>query len=87
MYSRRVKRTTRPVCPRRLACERRFAPIRARAALGLGFLGVYVDPARNEAGRGDRDISADGAPVAAMVVTAREDLEIARQVRTLIPVG
>ena len=43
----------------------RSAPIRAMAADGLGFLGVAVDAARNEApGDGDREVSPDGAAVA-----------------------
>jgi len=58
--------------------------IRSRAADGLGFLGVALDPSRNENGDRDRLISADGAPVQALVIAAREDLEIARQVRTLL---
>ncbi len=60
------------------------APIRSRAADGLGFLGVSLDAARNEGGNGDRLISAEGAPVSALVIAAREDLEIARQVRGLL---
>ena len=39
-----------------------------------------VDPARNE-GAGDREIGARNARVRTFVVAAREDLEIARQVR------
>jgi acetate kinase len=58
--------------------------VRALAADGLGFLGVALDPARNEAGSGDRDISADDASVRAYVVRAREDLEIAREVRAVL---
>jgi acetate kinase len=58
--------------------------IRARAAAGLGFLGVAVDAGRNAAARGDTDITAPGAAVRAFVVAAREDLEIARQVRDVL---
>ncbi len=58
--------------------------IRARAAATLGFLGVAVDPARNAAGLPDRRIGVDGAPVETFVVEAREDLEIARQVREVL---
>jgi acetate kinase len=61
--------------------------VRAAAAAGLGFLGVSVDEARNDAVRGDGDIGAAGAAVRAFVVTAREDLEMARQVRGLGPPG
>ena len=54
-----------------------------RAEMGerLGFLGIAVDAAQNAAARGDVDVSAEGADVRTLVVTAREDLEIARQVR------
>ncbi|BCJ33194.1 acetate kinase [Actinocatenispora thailandica] len=58
--------------------------VRAGAAGGLGFLGVALDAARNEGAQGDADISAAGAPVRTAVVTAREDAEIAGQVRTLL---
>jgi acetate kinase len=61
--------------------------VRAGAVAGLEFLGVAVNPGRNAAARGDADISAAGAPVAALVVTAREDLEIAREVREVLGRG
>jgi acetate kinase len=57
--------------------------IRQAAAAGLGFLGVRLDGERNAAARGDADIGELAAPVAAVVITAREDREIARQVRAL----
>jgi acetate kinase len=60
------------------------AEVRGRAADGLEFLGVHVDPQRNIHLQGDTDISAEGAPVRTLVIAAREDLEIARQVRTLL---
>ncbi|HXF36387.1 MAG TPA: acetate/propionate family kinase [Actinomycetota bacterium] len=61
------------------------ARIRAQACQGLGFLGVALDPARNEVSdAGDRDLSSPGARVRAVVVLAREDLEIAREVRRLL---
>jgi acetate kinase len=56
--------------------------IRSRAV--PGFLGAAVDEPRNVAAMGDADISATGAPVATVVVTAREDIEVARQVRALL---
>jgi acetate kinase len=62
----------------------RSAPIRASTAAGLGFLGVAVDGARNATPRGDADVSADSASVRTLVIPAREDLEIARQVRALL---
>jgi acetate kinase len=58
--------------------------VRADAAAGLGFLGVRVDPGANADVRGDADISAEGAKARTLVVTAREDLEVARQVRALL---
>ena len=62
----------------------RSAPIRARAADGLGFLGIGVDRARNAAPELDAEISSNGAVVSTFVVAAREDLEIARGVRSAL---
>ncbi len=60
--------------------------VRARAMKGLAFLGITVDPARNEAvpEPADREIGPSDAPVRTFVVAAREDLEIARQVRACL---
>jgi acetate kinase len=58
--------------------------IRAAAADGLGFLGVRIDHARNRTAAGDRDLTAQGAQAQAVVLTAREDLEIVRQVREVL---
>jgi acetate kinase len=58
--------------------------VRAGATEGLGFLGLAIDRARNEMGTGDRNLSTEGAAVVSLVVTAREDLEIDRQVRSLL---
>ena len=55
--------------------------IRRRAMDGLGFLGIATDPASNDEGAGDREIGAPAAAVRALVIAAREDIEIARQVR------
>jgi acetate kinase len=60
------------------------AEIRAGAATGLSFLGVAVDGARNEGASGDVDISGAGAGVRTVVIRAREDLEIAGQVRSVL---
>jgi acetate kinase len=56
--------------------------VRAQTAASLGFLGVRIDPARNTA-TADAEISHQSAAVRTLVITAREDLEIARQVRGL----
>ena len=56
--------------------------VRSRAA--PAFLGAALDGPRNQSATGDADISAPGARVATVVVTAREDLEVARQVRAVL---
>jgi acetate kinase len=58
--------------------------VRAGAAAGLGFLGVAVDPAENAAASSDADITGPGAMTRTLVITAREDVEIARQTRELL---
>jgi len=58
--------------------------VRSGAITGLGFLGVAIDEARNEACRGDDDLSAPDARAATLVVVAREDLQIALEVRELL---
>jgi acetate kinase len=58
--------------------------IRERAAAGLGFLGVALNADANAAAHADAEIGATGAPTRTLVVTAREDLEVARQVRALL---
>ena len=55
--------------------------VRTLVADGLGFLGVALDQGSNEAGAEDREIGADGARVRTLVIAAREDLEIAHEVR------
>jgi acetate kinase len=56
------------------------ARLRAAAAVRLGFLGVAVDQGLNASASADADITAEGALVRTLVVTASEDLEIARAV-------
>jgi acetate kinase len=55
--------------------------VRHAAAAGLGFLGVAIDDDRSAATTADGEISPRDAGVRTLVVTAREDIEIARQVR------
>ncbi len=62
----------------------RSATVRGLAAQALAFLGVELDAARNETARPDADISAQGASVRTVAITAREDLEVARQVRAAL---
>jgi acetate kinase len=59
----------------------RSAGVRARAGEGLGFLGVAIDSSQNSAAHSDVEISAADATVATLVIAAREDREIASQVR------
>jgi acetate kinase len=62
----------------------RSAPIRAAAAAGLGFLGVALDEARNAAAVPDADVGAANSGVRVLVLEAREDAEIARQVHDVL---
>jgi acetate kinase len=58
--------------------------IRGRTAADLAYLGVVVDADANAAIAGDGEISPDGAPVRTLVIAAREDLEIVREVRAVL---
>jgi len=61
------------------------ARVRAEALATLGFLGIEIDPARNEApARGIRRISTDTSKVEVLVVPTDEELEIARQALSLV---
>jgi acetate kinase len=57
---------------------------RARIAERLAFLGVELEPGVNGAADGDADVSAPGAAVRTLVVTAREEIVAARAVRVLL---
>ena len=61
----------------------RAPAIRSRAAEGLGFLGIALDPGRNGQAP-DAEIGAARASVRAFVVEAREDLQVARGVRRVL---
>jgi len=60
------------------------ASVRERATGGLGFLGIAIDPGLNSRHASDREISRDDSIVRTFVLVAREDLEIARQVRQVV---
>ena len=62
-------------------------PVRSAAVDGLGFLGLELDPDANDDAEGDSTIGTAGSPVAIVVVTSREDLEIAGQVRAVVGGG
>ena len=59
--------------------------IRRRAIAGLEFLGLSVEPERNNAAsREPRFISPDGSPAAVLVIPTNEELEIARETRDAV---
>lgn len=58
--------------------------VREGAAEGLGFLGVAIDKAANRSAKPDLEVTGSGSRVRVLVVAAREDLEIAREVRATL---
>jgi acetate kinase len=58
--------------------------IRARAAERLEFLGVRIDTERSVTPSGDTEITGQGATTRSWVIAAREDLEMAREVREVL---
>lgn len=58
--------------------------LRSDAGRRLTFLGVAVDEAVNAAATPDTDISEPGATVRTLVVSAREDLQVARETREVL---
>jgi acetate kinase len=65
----------------------RSALARARVCERLGFLGVTLDAARNEAAEPDADVAAAGSRARIVVLEAREDLVAARAARTVLATG
>jgi acetate kinase len=61
--------------------------VRADAVAGLGFLGLALDDAANQSVSDDGAIGLDSAPAATLVVRAREDVQIAREVRAVLTTG
>lgn len=62
----------------------RAPAIRAAVAERLAHLGLAIDDALNAAPESDLDVSASSAPARTLVITAREDLQIARETRQLL---
>jgi acetate kinase len=58
--------------------------VRAALADALAHLGLAVDPGRNRATTTDGEISAPASAARTVVVIAREDLEIRRQVLAVL---
>lgn len=61
--------------------------IRTLAVERLSHLGLAIDQSLNDAAEGDVDISAPGSGVRVLVLRSREDLEIARLVRSVVSQG
>jgi acetate kinase len=62
----------------------RAAPVRSAAAAGLGFVGVALDAVANADAVADVEVGAPESAVRVLVIEAREDAEIARQVHELL---
>jgi len=62
----------------------RAPAVRAAAVEGLDYLGIRLDPERNFSADGDADLSPPHASASVLLIHAREDLEIARQVRAAL---
>jgi acetate kinase len=61
------------------------APEVRHAAVGaLGFLGIFIDDGLNRAVTGDFEITGPNAQVATVVVSSREDVQMARETRALL---
>jgi acetate kinase len=60
------------------------ARVRARICERLAFLGVEVDPARNDGAELDCDIATGGSAVRVLAIKAREALIVARAVRQVL---
>jgi len=59
-------------------------PVRAATVSGLRFLGLEIEPTLNTNLVTDGDISAPSAQVPTLVIKAREDVEVAREVRRVL---
>ncbi len=59
-------------------------PVREQACARLAHLGVALDAEANRDADADTDISTDGSPVRVLVLTAREDLQIAGEARRVM---
>ncbi|HHN46716.1 MAG TPA: acetate kinase, partial [Planctomycetes bacterium] len=63
------------------------AEFRSAVCADLGFLGITIDPVKNEKEKGDRNISAAGASAAVLVIATKEDLVIVRETVRLVSGG
>ncbi|GLU49897.1 acetate/propionate family kinase [Nocardiopsis ansamitocini] len=58
--------------------------VRAGALDGLGFLGARLDRTANDAARGDAEVTGSGSRVRVLVLTAREEVQVAEETRTTL---
>ena len=58
--------------------------VRAETVKGLAFLGLEIDPELNANAVPDADISAPSVEFPTLVIKAREDIEVAREVRKVL---
>jgi acetate kinase len=63
------------------------ARVRGETVAGLRFLGLALDARVNEEARPDAVVSPPDAPATTLVIRAREELEIAREVETTLASG
>lgn len=61
--------------------------LRSRICSGLGFLGIELDPDRNERAKDEARVSPEGARVAAWVIPTDEERILVRQARELLAAG
>ena len=61
--------------------------LRQRVCDGLGFLGIGLDPARNESAAAEAKVSPEGTPVAVWVIPTDEESILVRQARELLAGG
>ena len=62
----------------------RSPEIRAATCASLRYLGVGLDEAANNAGSPDSNLARGGSPVQVLLIAAREDLAVLRQVRRIL---
>jgi acetate kinase len=60
------------------------ARLRAACCEGLEFLGIRIDPAKNENGSGDRTVSAADSKITVMALSTNEELVVARRAYKLL---
>jgi acetate kinase len=58
--------------------------VRHEVCARLRFLGVQLDPAANEAAEPDADVAGPGSSARIVIVRAREDIVVARAVRSVV---